>query len=201
MKLIPVPYLDQTQNGAPTGCESVTAVMLLQYLGYSIGIREFIDRYLDKEPFEERDGLLYGPDPRRAFAGDPYDPDAMGCYAPVICRSLRRVLGGSWQVMDETGASLPDLTARYIDRDMPVILWATIDMRDIVIGPEWRLKDTGEPFVWRSNEHCLLLVGYDDGHYIFNDPWENRGVIAYPKELVEDRYAKQYSQAIGLVKK
>ena len=48
-KIINVPYLDQS-NAAPTGCESVTAVMLLQYLGVDIGINEFIDKYLDKAP-------------------------------------------------------------------------------------------------------------------------------------------------------
>ena len=31
-RIIRVPYLDQT-DAAPTGCESVTAVMLLKYLG------------------------------------------------------------------------------------------------------------------------------------------------------------------------
>ena len=37
-KIISVPYLDQT-DAASTGCESVTAVMLLKYLGVDIGIK------------------------------------------------------------------------------------------------------------------------------------------------------------------
>ena len=57
-KLIDVPYLDQSDD-APTGCESVSAVMLLQYLGFSIDIKTFIDRWLPKGDFETIDGELY----------------------------------------------------------------------------------------------------------------------------------------------
>ena len=34
-KIISVPYIDQTEQ-YPTGCESISAVMMLQYLGYDI---------------------------------------------------------------------------------------------------------------------------------------------------------------------
>ena len=174
-KLIQVPYLDQSKE-APTGCESVTAVMLLQFLGKEITIQEFVDNYLEKEAFCEKDGVVFGPDPREKFAGDPYDPESMGCYAPVIQKALQTVLGAEYQVLDETGASIDTLLETYIDQGMPVVFWATINLRDIIIGPEWKLSGTGECFTWRSNEHCMLLVGYDDTHYIFNDPWDNRCV-------------------------
>lgn len=201
MKKIDVPYIDQTGGGAFTGCESVTAVMLLQYLGIDISIYDFIDNYLDKEPFETLDGILYGPNPYEVFVGDPYDTEAMGCYAPVIKNSLERILGDNYEVIDETGCDLPALVEKYIDSGMPLIVWATIDLKDIIVGPVWRLKDSGEEFTWLSNEHCMLLVGYDDEHYIFNDPWKNNGVIAYDKKAVIDRYKKQHSQAVGVIKK
>lgn len=198
MKKIDVPYIDQTGGGAFTGCESVTAVMLLQYLGCDISIYDFIDNYLDKEPFTERGGVLYGPSPYEKFAGDPYDREAMGCYAPVIQRSMQRVLGDGYHVIDETGSDIEYLLHSYIDMDMPVALWATIDLRDIIVGPCWTLRDTGERFTWLSNEHCMLLVGYDDEHYIFNDPWNNNGIVAYDRATVEDRYIKQHKQAVAV---
>ncbi len=198
MKKIDVPYIDQTGGGAFTGCESVTAVMLLQYLGCDISIYDFIDNYLDKEPFTERGGVLYGPSPYEKFVGDPYDREAMGCYAPVIQRSMQRVLGDGYRVIDETGSDIEYLLHSYIDMDMPVALWATIDLRDIIVGPCWTLRDTGERFTWLSNEHCMLLVGYDDEHYIFNDPWNNNGIVAYDRATVEDRYIKQHKQAVAV---
>lgn len=85
--LISVPYIDQSVK-YPTGCESVSTVMLLQFLGVSITVDEFIENDLKKEAFETRNGELFGPDPRECFVGSPYDDESFGCYAPVIKESL-----------------------------------------------------------------------------------------------------------------
>ena len=58
---IDVPYIDQSKL-YPTGCESVSTVMLLRFLGIDITVDEFIEKYLEKKSFEERDGQVYGPD-------------------------------------------------------------------------------------------------------------------------------------------
>ena len=211
MVRIDAPYMDQS-GAYPTGCESVSAVMLLHFLGIDITVDEFIDRYLKKQEFEEREDGLYGPDPRKVFCGSPYDSESFGCYAPVILEALNRVFAGEmpdagrtkgweskgWRAADETGTPLPELCRRYIDRGIPVVCWACINMREPVTGPQWRLLETGEVFTWISNEHCMLLVGYDEDGYWFNDPYDNNGVIRYPKELTENRYRAQYMQAVGI---
>lgn len=200
MHKIKVPYIDQSVK-YPTGCESVSTVMLLQYLGYEITVDEFIENNLLMQGFEERDGQLYGPDPRKYFVGSPYDPDSYGCYAPVICEALKKTAGKEYDIINETGSEIKDLIGRYIENDMPVIFWACINMRNPIEGPCWKLYETGEEFTWISNEHCMLLVGYDDENYYFNDPYENNGVIAYPKETVADRYQAQHAQAVGMRRK
>ena len=53
----------------------------------------------------------------------------------------------------------------YIDKDIPVIMWATIDMKPWYNGDHWYYN--GKKIQWIAPEHCLLLVGYDDEHYIF----------------------------------
>lgn len=141
-KIIEVPYIDQSVS-YPTGCESVSATMLLQYLGYEITVDEFIRNYVTCVPMQE-------------------------------------------------------LIRRYIDREMPVVFWACIDMKQEIIGPQWKLLDSGEIFTWRSNEHCMLLVGYDEEGYYFNDPHENHGLIRYPKTLVEERHRAQYEMACSM---
>ena len=70
MYKIQVPYIDQSVK-YPTGCESVSAVMLLQYLGYEISVDEFISKYLECRDMEIREGVLYGPDPNECFCGSP----------------------------------------------------------------------------------------------------------------------------------
>ncbi len=204
-QLIKVPYLSQSP-GYPTGCESVSSVMLLQHLGYEITVDEWIKQYLEQQEFETKDGIIYGGDPRKVFCGNPYREDGMGCYAPVICKTLDRVFsdkvsvtGSSFQAVDETGTSMTKLRKKYIDQGMPVVFWACIDMKEPVTGPDWHLADEPEKtFTWISNEHCMLLVGYDEIGYYFNDPYENHGVIRYEKELVEQRHKAQYAMAVGV---
>ena len=174
--------------------------MLLQYLGYDISVDTFIEQYLEKEDFEEREGVWYGPDPRTHFCGSPYDEDSFGCYAPVICKALEKILGDAYEVSDRTGTEIDILIREYIDREMPVVFWACINMREPITGPQWKLKETGETFTWISNEHCMLLVGYDEEGYYFNDPYDNNGVIRYPKDVVKDRYKAQHMQAVGVKK-
>lgn len=195
---IQAPYIDQS-GAYPTGCESVSAVMLLQFLGVDITVDEFIEKYLEKQDFEKRDGELFGPDPRKYFCGSPYDEDSFGCYAPVIAGAMKRVLGGTYTVKDESGTDTAELLRRYIDKGMPVVYWACINMREPVIGPQWKLLDTGQIFTWVSNEHCMLLVGYDGEGYYFNDPYNNNGLIHYPKEVVEERHRAQHMQAVGVL--
>ena len=110
-------------------------------------------------------------------------------------------MGDSYEVCDETGKDLDELVETYLKQDKPVILWNSINMREPIIGPEWKLMDTGENFTWISNEHCMLLVGEDEDSYIFNDPYENRGVIACPKDIIRDRYEVYHRQAVGLKKR
>lgn len=200
MNRIEVPYIDQSVK-YPTGCESVSAVMLMQFLGYDMTVDEFIEKYLNKRDFEDRAGQLFGPNPYKEFCGSPYDEESFGCYAPVICHALEHAIGDAYEIIDETGTSMEDLLANYIDQGMPVIFWACINMREPIVGPSWKLLDGGEEFTWISNEHCMLLVGYDEEGYYFNDPYDNNGVIRYDKAVVEDRHAAQHSMAVGVRRK
>lgn len=197
---IDVPYIDQSVK-YPTGCESVSTVMLLKFLGYDMTVDEFIENYLELQDFEQKDGELYGPNPYECFCGSPYDDESFGCYAPVILKALEKAIGDDYEIIDETGTPIGQLLKQYIDQGMPVIFWACINMREPITGPCWKLHGTGETFTWISNEHCMLLVGYDEEGYYFNDPYENNGVIRYPKDVVEDRHAAQHSQAVGVRKK
>lgn len=199
-KIIQAPYIDQTDK-YPTGCESISAVMLLGYLDISISPEEFIDNYLEKEPMQKKGGRLCGPDPWSCFAGSPYDSESFGCYAPVIVRALNRVFADRRlpkRAKNLTGMAMEEILRCYIDRDMPVIFWASIDLKETIPGPNWQLSD-GSLFSWISNEHCMLLVGYDENAYYFNDPWHSHGCIAYEKELVERRHLEQYAMAVTVV--
>ena len=197
---VEVPYIDQSVR-YPTGCESVSTVMLLHFLGIDLSVDDFIEKYLPREEFETRDDEWFGPDPRKVFCGSPYDEESYGCYAPVIVKALNKIFQERqqpYEALDETGKTAKELARKYVELGMPVIFWACIEMREPITGPVWKLKETGEEFVWISNEHCMLLVGEDEENYIFNDPYGNHGVISYEKELVENRHQVQHSMAVGI---
>lgn len=200
MTKINVPYIDQSGK-YPTGCESVTAVMLLRYLGYDITVDRFIQEYLKCREMENREDGLYGPDPNEFFCGSPYDENSFGCYAPVLLEALTCAAGDSFTFINETETAIDELCSKYIDRGMPVVFWACINMQKEIPGPEWKLLDSGKCFEWISNEHCMLLVGYDEKGYWFNDPYDHNGVIFYEKELTIKRHDAQHSMAIGTLKK
>ena len=161
-------------------------------------VDEFIKDRLECREMESRNGVLYGPDPNISFCGSPYDEESFGCYAPALIKALNRAAGGQFSFINETGTPIEILLEKYIDRGMPVIFWACIDMKEEIPGPEWKLLDSGETFTWISNEHCMLLTGYDEDSYWFNDPHGNNGVIQYPKELAKKRHEAQYAMAIGV---
>ena len=66
-KIIKMNYMNQSGRW-PTGCESVSAVMVLNHLGIDISVDEFIEKYIPCRPFECVNGVTYGADPYVAFA-------------------------------------------------------------------------------------------------------------------------------------
>lgn len=108
MRKIQVPYIDQSIK-YPTGCESVSAVMLLKYLGYEITVDEFIQNCLECREMEIRDGVLYGPDPNKFFCGSPYDEESYGIYARGLQKALAKAAGDHYEFPDETGTSTETL--------------------------------------------------------------------------------------------
>ena len=195
-KIISVEYLGQKDY--PTGCESVTAVMALRYVGIDITVDEFIENYLPKGEFwVDENGQAYGDDPYQCFVGDPYSSSGFGCFAPALAEGLEKAAPGK-TVLNLTGCTIEELCKKYIKKGIPVIFWATINMKEPTAGRTWTLQDTGETFTWTAGEHCLLLVGYDNNNYYFNDPYQDKGLTAYEKSIVDMRYQQMGSQALVL---
>ena len=181
----------------PSGCESFSAVMALNHFGLDISIDDFISSYLKKSNnFYTKDGKNYGPDPKKVFVGDPKNGGSFGCYSPVIEEALKECAGDGATVRRCDGMNLQALCDTYVAKDVPVILWASIGMLPIYDDLSWYLED-GSRFYWPANEHCLLLTGYTDTHYIFNDPWQGKEV-SWPKALVEQRYEQMGKMSVVL---
>ncbi len=182
----------------PSGCESVASVMALQYAGEKISVTRFIDSYLNTGAVYRKDGVLYGPDPYKSFVGDPRSQYALGCYAPVIENALVRYFGDAARVKNTTGETFDTLCERYIAHNVPVLVWVSIYMKDTGQGNVWYTQD-GKRFQWITNEHCMLLVGYDEGGYYFNDPYSGKQLY-YDKQLSARRYETFGRQSLVIIK-
>lgn len=199
-QLLDAPYIDQ-RDKYPTGCESVTAVMALQYLGVDLTVEEFIDGYLPQgnAPHLDESGCMVGANPWEAFLGSPYSEEGWGCYAPVIAKALEEILADrgldELAVLEPDGQSVEDLCQDYVDQGVPVLLWATIDMEEPVPANQYYLEDTWELFTWIYPLHCLLLTGEDEDYYYFNDPMVGKNV-PYEKADVETAYEGIGEQAV-----
>lgn len=193
--IIDVPYINQGDD-YPTGCEVVSATMVLNYYGYDINVEKYIENYLDMSTIESKEGVLVAEDPNNYFIGDPRSSYSYGCFAPVIAKSMNKILDGGKKAKNITGSSLGDIIENYVSKGIPVLIWATIEMQETGQGTDWILKSNGLRYHWIGGEHCLVLVGYDETSYYFNDPYNNNGLVAYNKEVVEKRYEELDKQAV-----
>lgn len=195
-KVISVPALCQYPL-LPSGCEATAAVMVLRYYGLNITPEVFASMYLLCEELFYSGEKLYGPDPYEKFAGSPFGESyCYGCFAPVIEEAVNSMTGFSGETI--TGKSLSELCGLYIDNGKPLLVWVTMEMREPEDGRVWNLPD-GREFVWTAGEHCMVLTGYGDGIYYFNDP-RSGGSVIFPEDISEKRFSQLGSQAVLIEK-
>lgn len=192
-----------SQDKIPTGCEAVTTVAALRYWKIDITADRFIDKFLPKENFITKNGVIYGADPHKAFAGDPYG-SGLGCFSEVIVSSCIRmksagIAGMKNLVIENISGTEPDDLEMYIANDIPVIFWATVDMKAPYDGMKYKLHDNST-YMWKSGEHCMLLIGYDSENYFFLDPLKDGKMVSYGKTLVKARYEQMGKQAVAIYK-
>ncbi len=187
-----VPYYSQ-EHLLPTGCEIVSAKMLLEYYTKKEVSLDKIISLLHCQPLEEVDGHLCAPHPKDAFIGTPEDDSGFGCFAPVIVEALNQLLPENYQAVDISGLDLQEIAEIYLPQGKPVLIWATINLWEPSQYFGWYLADakgnrTDEWYDWLANEHCMVLIGYDADYYYFNDPYDSHGQISFRREKTEKRY-------------
>jgi uncharacterized protein YvpB len=97
------------------------------------------------------------------------------------------------------GASLDDLCAQYVEKGYPVAVWTTVDWEEPYTT--LTLQDEADPateVVLISNEHCVLLVGFDSEAYYFNDPLYSK-CYRVPRDQAHTPYELMGSQAVVIV--
>ncbi|MGH2447902.1 MAG: C39 family peptidase [Chloroflexota bacterium] len=113
--------------------------------------------------------LPRNPNPNLGFRGNPDGEEGAslvnyGVYAHPIQQALARFDYRSDQLQYDRDQVLRS----YLDRGWPVEAWITYALQPGTV----RLTSAyGNQFFLVTHEHTVLLVGYDNGHVIANDPW------------------------------
>ncbi len=200
---IEVEHISQN-NVMPTGCEIVSTKMVLDYYGMDrLSLGDVLSHLKCSDLKVSKDGKLYGLSPFQAFIGDPKKTSGFGCYPPVIMDMIEDFEFGNLYAEDTSSLPLDFIAETYVTQDIPVLVWATIGMGDSYLTDSWYLCDekgkiTKEKYTWRAEEHCIVLIGYDEKYYYFCDPLSLQDIVKYEKSLVEKRYKEigSYSMII-----
>ena len=174
---------------------------MTRYEPRSVVHEDFIDTCLSKAPEPVcENGVWYAANPQYFYLGDPYTDDGWGCFAPAVCAGLRNYLGNSpdYDVREVYGQTLSDLCRDYIDRGIPVIVFATMGMAEPRESRTWTIPETGETYTWKTPMHCLLLVGYTEDAFVFNDPLAAKQTF-YPAGKALSAHAGMGMQAAVLL--
>lgn len=187
-----VEYISQYPE-LPTGCEATALTMALSYRGFPIAKEDIARNYMDKTDYPG-DFIHY-------YVGDPFTETGLGIYAPGLSRTANNYLktqNTQYKAFDISGTSF-DKLFDYIRQGNPVIIWTTYHLeRDPKESSAYTLDD-GKTYTWKSNEHCMVLIGFDleaDTVTIANPAI---GIVRYPQKLIEKRY-NQFERMAVVIK-
>lgn len=191
-----VPYLNQISLGYPTGCEAVSAAMLLKYKGYKVSAQNIIDNTkTGSKKYQGADGAWYGENPFEEFVGHPskgLGKGSYGVFAKPIASAMNTYAGG--KVKNISGCSENDLFA-YVSKGNPVVVWCVKNAGNLKEGVTWKYEDGSGSFQELVGEHCAVLIGYDEDYVYLNDPSAGENVKQSKSKFILN-WKKLYSQAI-----
>lgn len=196
-----VPFIKQNPN-YPNGCESVSAVMLLQSYGIDIKVDEFINRYLKKNVIYSKDGDRYGPDPRNTYAGEPRSETmGFGVFEPGIKLAIEKVLYDKTEekINYNVYGSDDKKTLEYqVANKLPLVIWATTNYEPVGEMWTWRSYDKKYTYTYPKNSHTIVVTGVDQEYYYVNDPLQEKGNIKVEKGKLERSFDSLGRQVVGI---
>lgn len=176
--------IDQNRS-APSGCEITALTTVLNYYSIPATNVELADNYLPRSTWNMYEG----------FVGDIYEPHGFGCYASVIAKTANSYIadkGYNAKAEDISGSEKAELIA-YLEQGIPVIIWNTnlckeTQLRKYILD--------GHEVDWMTNEHCVVLGGYNSQTDKFAIVDSIYGYREFDASLFLDRYHSLFSQAV-----
>lgn len=189
-----VPYINQFSLGYPTGCEAVSATMVLRYKGYDVSTKDIIkNTKTGSKKYQGADGLWYGANPFEEFVGDPslgLGKGSYGVFAKPIADAMAVYAAG--KVTNISGCSENELF-NQVSKGNPVVVWCVKNAGNLKEGVTWNYE--GGTFKELVGEHCAVLIGYDEDYVYLNDPSAGENVKQSKSKFISN-WKQLFSQAI-----
>lgn len=189
-----VPYINQLKLGYPTGCEAVSATMVLKYKGYDVSAKDIINKTkTGSKKHQKSDGLWYGANPFEEFVGNPSLGLGKGSYG-VFAKPIAEAMGAyaSEKVTNISGCSENELF-NQVSKGNPVVVWCVKNGGNLKEGVTWHYD--GGTFKELVGEHCAVLIGYDEDYVYLNDPSAGENVKQSKAKFISN-WKQLFSQAI-----
>ncbi len=164
-RLIEGPYISQLNPVyAPVGCEATSLLMGLKAKGYAdeIELRSFLDA-MPKTQFN----------PAKGFVGSPYVADLKKKTRTTIFPDVLAKFASAYgDVRDVSGIDENQLKALVL-QGKPVVVYMTLYYEKPFY--RWYTIEGGEQKYWLSNNHVVLVAGYDKAtdRYYIRDPYNH----------------------------
>eukprot|EP01132_Coremiostelium_polycephalum_P010302 gene10302-12641_t len=181
--------------------------------------KEFLADLIEKEPDpigsennDDNNNIIYkGGSPWRSFVGSPYSKDSFGAFHQPIEKLLNQVLHShsnnncysEYKVINLTDITNQQLHQQFPlllnePKEIPIVIWMTLELKQPKITNTWYdIKIPTNQIHWVSPEHCALLSGFDEKHYMIHDPHTGKKEY-YPKSLFLTRWRQLGRQAVTI---
>lgn len=180
----------------PNGCEITSLTAILNYYGIKMD-KLNLNEYLPKSKVYLKNGVLYGPDPNQAYAGDPKDhDDGYYVFAPPLVDAANKILtekNVGFRALDITNATKEEIID-YVHSGVPVLTWVTIDWKKPKKFASWVIEGTNRKHVVYKNLHVVVLIGHQKGKVTIMNPL--KGIEKVDEKTFFLRYEQLGSHAM-----
>lgn len=160
-----VPTINQYPD-YPSGCESISLLILLRYAGVNVTAKQIVDSLIKAERPYYVSAERYGNDPEIYFIGNPTDVYGFGVYEkPIISVSSNFKSG----IKNITGSSLNEVLRVVIEKH-PVQVWVAMDGISTHYAYSWTDELTGRTINYPAEFHSLVIIGFNQFQIITSDP-------------------------------
>ncbi|MBK3495769.1 C39 family peptidase [Viridibacillus sp. YIM B01967] len=185
----------------PHGCEITALTAALNYYGLNLSKIEMAKKYLPQQDIVVKKSKRIGPDPAKAYAGDPSNK-LTGTYvfAPVIAKAAKKVAkdkNTSLKATNVSGQSAKELIS-LVQEGVPVVVWVTLDLSKPNFKEGWWIEGTNKNPKMYRNLHTVVLTGHIDDKVIVMDPLH--GYVSHNEAEFFKSYKELGSQAVAIRK-